>query len=84
MPIKQSQIKINLSNELKAYLESKADRFGVTMSSYVKHLILQDASYVDYPVYTASKTTESAYRKARGDSDKLVQVDDVKRFLQEL
>ena len=62
MQTSQAQIKLNLPLPLKTLLSAKAERFGVPMASYIRHLIIQDVNEI--PVYRASKETERAYRKA--------------------
>lgn len=42
MDKKQSQIKINLSNQFKKMVKKRATRFGVTMASYAKYLMMRD------------------------------------------
>lgn len=56
----QTQIKLNLSVNLKEFLESKAKRFGMPVSDYLKHLILEDVEDMEFPVFTASEETEKA------------------------
>jgi len=82
----QAQIKINLPVRMKDYIESKANKFGMPVSGYIKHLILKDVENMDYPIYQASERTEKAYSKAETeyDSGKLVKVKDVDTFFEEL
>jgi predicted DNA-binding protein len=86
MITQQTQIKINLPLALKEFLESKANRFGMPLAGYVKHLILKDVEEMDYPTFQASKQTERAYKQALKDqkAGKLVRVDDVEKFFKEL
>jgi len=48
------------------------------MAGYIKYLILKDVSEQKYPVYTASKKTEEAYKRAKKDESegKLVAFDE--------
>jgi predicted DNA-binding protein len=64
MNTQQAQIKVNLPLPLKEYLESRADKFGMPLAGYIKHLILKDVSDMDYPTYQASERTEEAYKNA--------------------
>ena len=62
-----SQIKITLPNELYMFLKSKADRFGLTMSSYIKNLVINDVQDMDIPVFKMSEKTEKIALKALKD-----------------
>jgi len=86
MVTEQTQVKVNIPQPLKEYLESRASKFGMPLAGYIKHLILKDVSEMDYPVYQASSYTEKAYEKAKNDerSGKLVKVVDTEKFLNEL
>lgn len=82
----QAQIKVNISQAMKEYLDSKANKFGMPVAGYIKHLILKDIENMDYPVYQVSEETEKAYRKAveEAEGGKLIKVNDVDKFLDEL
>lgn len=82
----QAQIKVNLPIPMKEYLESKANKFGMPLAGYIKHLILKDIEHMDYPTYKASKKTEDSYEKALKEYDKgeSVQVEDIDTFFKEL
>jgi predicted DNA-binding protein len=82
----QAQIKVNLPLQMKAYLESKASKFGMPLAGYIKHLILKDIEDMDYPTYEASDSTEEAYKKATEESKtgKTIKVDNLDKFFDEL
>lgn len=82
MITQQAQIKINLPVALKEFVESKAQRFGMPLATYIKHLILKEVEEMEYPVFSASKRTERAYRKALKDQKegKLIKVDNIDKF----
>ena len=86
MITQQAQIKVNLPVQLKEYLESKANKFGMPLAGYIKHLILVDVADMDYPVYEASDRTVKAYKKALKEQKqgKLVATDDIDKFFKEL
>jgi predicted DNA-binding protein len=71
----QAQIKINLPLSIKKSFEKKAHKVGVTMSFYIKHLMLRELEE-EYPTFVASKSTERAYRQARKEAreGKLIKV----------
>ena len=83
--IPQAQIKVNLSVSLKEYLESKAQKFGMPLSGYIKHLILKDVEDMEYPVFELSESSEKAYKDALKNRKKAIKVDgDIKTFLDNL
>ena len=79
-----TQIKINLPRELKDFLASKSDRYGLTLSAYVKHLIIKDVSNIAYPTFKASKQVEENYHEAIRDKDESVAVDNIDEFFEKL
>jgi hypothetical protein len=79
-----TQIKISLPDPLFDYLSSKAGKFGLTLSSYVKNLIINDVKDMDYPVYQASSKTEESYRDALRERDRAVEVTDVDEYFKTL
>ena len=86
MITQQAQIKINLPLALKDFLASKAAKFDMPIASYVKHLILKDVENMEYPVFEASDKVNKAYKETKlaQHADKLIPVDDVAMFFDEL
>lgn len=82
----QAQIKVNIPLSMKEYLESKANKFGMPLAGYMKHLILKDIEDMDYPTYNASHETEKAYTKAieEHDAGKITKIKDIDTFFEEL
>jgi predicted DNA-binding protein len=82
----QSQIKVNIPEQMKAFLESKANKFGMPIAGYIKHLILKDIEDMDYPVYQASEATEKAYKKTVKEyaEGKIIKVKNLDKFFDEL
>ena len=68
----QIQLKISLSEQLNHRLESKAARLGVPVTQFVKHLILKEVEFEDYPTYQASKQVEKNTKAALKQIDKAV------------
>ena len=76
-----TQIKVTLPNELYLYLKSKAEKFGLSLASYVRHLVINDVKDVDIPVFKMSEKTEKIALKAledfkRGKTHKIDNLDD--------
>lgn len=82
----QAQIKLNLPLQLKEFVESRANRLGLPLSNYIKHLIIKDVENSEYPTFQPSPKTEKLYKKARQDESekKLVQPKNLDAFLDEL
>jgi len=75
------QLKINLSNQLQELLASKASKFGVPLTQYVKHVLMKDVQDLEFPVFKASEKTEEAAREALLHLNKAV---DAKSFFKQL
>lgn len=84
MITQQTQIKLNLPLTLKEYLESKATKYGIPVAGYLKHLILKDIEYMDYPIFEASDKTVKAYKKAIKEKDKAIELTDIDKFFKDL
>ncbi len=84
MITQQTQIKINLPLQLKDYLESKASKYGIPLAGYIKHLIIEDISDMDYPEFMASKKTEQSYKKAIKDRKKAIKVKSISEYFKNI
>ncbi len=74
MITQQAQIKLNLPLALKDFLESKAQKFGMPIAAYVKHLIIKDVEDMDYPTFELSDKSEKALKKALAEKDKAITI----------
>ncbi len=79
-----TQVKVSLPDPLYDYLQSKAGKFGLTLSSYIKNLIIDDVKDMDYPVYQASAKTEESYKKALLERDRATEIKDVDEYFKTL
>ncbi|MBI2196080.1 hypothetical protein HYU45_00520 [Candidatus Daviesbacteria bacterium] len=87
MITQQSQIKINLPLALKDFLESRAQRFGLPLATYVRHLIVRDVENMEYPEFEASDATIKAYKRALKNKDKAVtfnNIEELDKYLKNL
>lgn len=66
------QLKINLTPELQGLLKTKASKFGIPLTQYVKHVLMKDVEDEEYPVYRASEETEKAAELALKELDEAV------------
>lgn len=74
MITQQAQIKLNLPLALKDYLESKANKFGLPIAAYVKHLIMKDVEEMEYPTFELSDRSERALKRALKEKDKAITI----------
>lgn len=84
MITQQAQIKVNLPLQLKEFLESKANKFGMPLAGYIKHLILVDVADMAYPEYEASARTIKIAKKALKEKNKSTIVKDIDKFFKSL
>lgn len=62
--IQATQIKVTLPNELYMHLKSKADKFGLSLASYIRHLVVNDVKDLEIPVFNMSKHREEIALKS--------------------
>lgn len=80
MVTEQAQIKITLPLALKDFLESKAQRLGLPIAAYVRHLIVSDVEDMEYPEFELSERSEKALQKAMKEKDKAVTIHNVEEL----
>lgn len=82
----QIQLKVSLSQQLSDLLRSKAFRFGVPVTQFVKHIIMKEVEDEDYPVFQMSERTEQKIKEAMEDysTGKSVKIDDISEFFKNL
>lgn len=61
------QLKVTLPLQLYDYLQAGARKFGLTLSSYIRHLILNDVKKMDLPTFPMSPKIEAIGLKALKD-----------------
>lgn len=81
--ISQIQLKVSLSEQLNELLQSKAARFGVPVTQFVKHLIMKEVEN-EIPTFTASDWLENKTKKAIRQMGKAVEVKDIHQFFKNL
>lgn len=80
----QVQIKLNLPLALKEYLESKARRFDMPMAGYLKHLILNDVSDLDFPTFQISDASEKKAKKALAEKKIAIKITNLSDYFKNL
>jgi len=81
--VSQVQLKVSLSEQLNELLQSKAARFGVPVTQFVKHLIMKEVED-EIPAFAATDWLESKTKKAMGETDKAIEVKDIHQFFKNL
>ncbi|KKQ74391.1 MAG: hypothetical protein US96_C0033G0008 [Candidatus Woesebacteria bacterium GW2011_GWB1_38_5b] len=84
--IQTTQIKVTLPEELYLHLKSKAEKFGLGLASYMRHLVINDVKDVDIPVFKMSRQREEIALKALEDyrAGKTTSVKNIDSYLADL
>lgn len=84
--LQPTQIKVTLPEELYLHLKSKAEKFGLGLSSYIRHLVINDVKDVDVPVFRMSSKTEGRGFRALKEHEKgkTTKIDDIDRYFDSL
>ena len=74
-----TQLKVTLPLNLLDYAQANAQRFGLSMSAYLKHLVIEDVKDSTIPEFNMSESTEKVALQALNDfqSGKLKKVESV-------
>lgn len=70
--------------QLQGLMQAKTEKYGLSLSAYIKNLIINDVRDVDAPVFQASARTEKSYKQALLERDRAVKVDDIDDFFDNL
>ncbi len=65
--LQTTQIKVTLPDELYLYVKSKAEKFGLNLAAYIRHLVIDDVKSIDIPEFKMSEETEKVALKALED-----------------
>ena len=86
MSVQSTQIRVTIPTQLQAHLQSKASKFGLSLSSYVKNLIIDDVKGDKNPVYMLSDSAIAAYKQAKKaeESGALIEADNLDELLESL
>lgn len=80
----QVQLKVSLSQQLSDLLKSKAQRLGVPVTQFVKHLIIKELEEEEYPTFEASEETIQAAKKAIKERHKAIKVTNIHEYFKSL
>ena len=86
MNTQATQIRVTLPAPLQEYLQAKASKYGLSLSAYVKNLIINDVKDIEHPVYRMSDQSLKDYKEAKKAQakDTLIEVRDTSTFLKDL
>lgn len=84
MQTQNTQVRVTLPFQLQGYLQAKASKYGLSLSAYIRNLVINDVQDVDYPVFEASDKTVESYKEAMSERDKAVEVGDLEGFFDKL
>ena len=79
MQAQTTQIRVTLPLQMQGYLQTRADVFGLSLSAYVRNLILNDVQEIAYPVREMSQSSLNLLKSAQADekSGKLIESDSI-------
>lgn len=82
----QIQLKLSLSQQLADLLQSKAAKFGIPVTQFVKHLIIKEVENETYPAFQASDWTQNRVKKAMNEISDSADIDsnDLHQFFENL
>jgi hypothetical protein len=86
MQAQTTQIRVTLPVQLQGFLQAKASKYGLSLSAYIRNLIIDNVQDVEYPVFEMSDQSIDALKEAReaDKSGKLVQAASVDQLLNDL
>ncbi len=75
------QVKVTLPAQLQQFVQMKADKYGLSLSTYIKHLVLHDVKDMDLPSFPLSAANERIAQRAveqhrQGKSKQITNVDE--------
>ena len=82
------QLKVTLPRTLHALLKKQADKFGLTLSSYIKNLIVDDIKKDDWRAefILTDEDIEKSYKEAKKDikNGDIIEIKDLDEFFDSL
>lgn len=80
------QVKVTLPFQLQQFAQDKAQKYGLSLSTYIKHLVIDDVREMHMPTFPMSEKTEKVATQALEDhkQGKTHQIDSIDAFLNSL
>ncbi len=81
-----TQVKITLPDELYLHVKSKAEKFGLNLASYIRHLVINDVKDIDIPIFRMSAKIEKKGLHALKEYEegKTTRVDNIDEYFDNL
>ena len=79
-----TQIKLNLPLALMDFVKSKAAKYDLPVTSYLKHLLIKDVEDMEYPVFGMSERSKEKLEKALKDRRRATPVKNVSELFKRL
>jgi len=84
MQVQNAQLRVTLPVQLQSYLQVKANKLGLSLSSYVKNLIINDVRDIAYPSFPTSDLMKKWYKQALKERNQAVEVGDLDEYFNNL
>lgn len=86
MQSQTTQVRVTLPVQLQGYLQAKANKYGLSLSAYIRNLVINDVRDVEYPVFEMSNQSAADLQEAvkAEKAGNLIQAIDVTKLLQDL
>lgn len=80
------QLKVTLPRQLHALLKKQADSFGLTLSSYIKNLIIEDVKKDDWrsEFILTDEDIAKSYQEAMENPNDRIKINDLDEFFKNL
>jgi len=86
MQTQTTQVRVTLPVQLQGYLQAKANKYGLSLSAYIRNLVINDVQDVEYPVFEMSDKSVDDLQEAieAEKAGKLISTNTVGKLLQDL
>jgi hypothetical protein len=79
METEMTQIKVNLPVALKKKIKARADKWGLSLATYIKYMMVQKAEE-EYPTFEASDRVKKAIKDIESGKVKTIPIDNLKEY----
>ena len=86
MQAQTTQIRVTLPVQLQGFLQVKASKYGLSLSAYIRNLIIDNVQDVEYPVFEMSEQSIDALKDAKEAEKfgKVIQTNNLDQLLSDL
>lgn len=79
METEMTQIKINLPVALKKKIKARADKWGLSLATYIKYMIVNKVEE-EYPTFEASDRVKKIIRDIESGREKTIPIDNLNKY----